>query len=893
MTIHDPVCGMEIEPQSAFAKREHMGQTFYFCSQSCVDQFDKDPRHYVMTSATTGFNPQLTLTRIELPVSGLPLREHSTRLESALRALEGVSEVKVNLTAGRLEAQYDAGKVNVSRLVGVVKSIGFQVGGTKVKIGIENLRCASCVKSIEDELKATQGVLNATVNIATQEATVDYLPQSTTLSQLNAAIETWGYKPRPATSDAPVDKQEEAHEREYRRLMNKFWFAAAVALPVMTTAYYQVVPFLRDLNMDTLRLLWGVAALLTLPVMLWSGSDFFTGAWAAFKHRSANMNTLISLGTGAAWLYSTFAILFPSVFPEGTSEPFYDVVAVVIALVVLGQALELRARGQSSSAIKKLLGLQARTARVIRDGNEMDLPVEEVLVGDVIQVRPGEKVPVDGVIVEGSSAVDESMLTGESLPVSKKQGDEVIGATLNKTGAFKFRATKVGKDTALAQIVKMVQDAQNSKAPIARLADTVSGYFVPVVMMLAVWTFVIWFNFGPQPQLVYALVTSVTVLIIACPCALGLATPMSLMVGIGKGAENGILIRSGEALQTARALNTVVLDKTGTITKGKPELTDTVVSDQFSVISNQSSASGTDHWSLMTDYLLRLAASVEKVSEHPLAQAILEGAQIRKLELAEVKDFEAVPGHGVSAKVEGRSVLIGNLKFMNRENIALGELEEKSRSLADDGKTPMFIALDGKAAGILAVADTVKEDSTEAIKALQGLGIEVVMITGDNRRTAEAIAHKVGVKRVLAEVLPEDKANNVHLLQAEGKKVAMVGDGINDAPALAQADVGLAIGTGTDVAIEASDITLIKGSLKGVVTAIEVSRATMNNIYQNLIGAFFYNTLGIPIAMGVLFPFFGLLLSPLIAGAAMAFSSVTVVGNANRLRGFKPKFSVK
>jgi Cu+-exporting ATPase len=878
MNVHDPVCGMEIDSQTAFAKREHMGQTFYFCSQSCVDEFDKDPHQYVMTSATTGYNPQMSLTRIELPVSGLPLKEHAPHLESTLRAVSGVEGVKVNVAANRLEVQYDAGKVDVSKLVGAVKSVGFQVGGTNVKIGIENLRCASCVKFIEDELKSTAGVLNASVNIATQEATVDYLPQNTTLAELNKAIETWGYKSRPATSHASVDKQEEAHADEYRRLMSKFWFAAAVSVFVMITAYYQVVPILQDWSMDSLRILWGVTSLLTLPVMFWSGSDFFSGAWAAFKHRSANMNTLIALGTGAAWLYSTFAILFPSVFPEGTSEPFYDVVSVVIALVVLGQALELRAKGQSSSAIKKLLGLQARTARVIRDGTEMDLPVEEVLVGDVIQVRPGEKVPVDGVIIEGSSAVDESMLTGESLPASKKMGDEVIGATINKTGAFKFRTTKVGKDTALAQIVKMVQDAQNSKAPIARLADTISAYFVPIVMILAVWTFVIWFVIGPQPQLVYALVTSVTVLIIACPCALGLATPMSLMVGIGKGAEHGILIRSGEALQTARNIHIVVLDKTGTITKGKPELTDVVIADQSTV---------------KNDELLRLASSVEKVSEHPLAQAIVEGAQARKLELATVKDFEAIPGYGVSAQVENKKILIGNLKLMNRENIELGSLEEKSKTLADDGKTPMFIALDGKAAGIIAVADTVKEDSAEAIQALQSMGIEVVMITGDNRRTAEAIARKVGVSRVLAEVLPEDKAKNIQQLQAENKKVAMVGDGINDAPALAQADVGLAIGTGTDVAIEASDITLIKGSLKGVVTAIEVSRATMNNIYQNLVGAFFYNILGVPVAMGLLFPFFGVLLSPMIAGAAMAFSSVTVVGNANRLRGFKPRFSVR
>ncbi|MFQ5419156.1 MAG: copper-translocating P-type ATPase, partial [Anaerolineae bacterium] len=608
------------------------------------------------------------------------------------------------------------------------------------------------------------------------------------------------------------------------------------------------------------------------------------------------------------------AIVFPGVFPEGTAEPFFVVVAVVIALVVLGQALEIRAKGRSSEAIKKLLGLQAKTARVIRDGQEIDIPVEEVLVGDIIQVRPGEKVPVDGVIVEGSSTLDESMLTGESLPVSKKADDEVIGATLNKTGAFKFRATKVGKDTALAQIVKMVQDAQNSKAPIARLADTISGYFVPVVMILAVITFVIWFDFGPQPQLVFALVTAVTVLIIACPCALGLATPMSLRVGVGKGAENGILIRSGEALQTAQVLKTIVLDKTGTITKGEPELTDVVISEQWSVNSNRlsvnsnrlsvnsnqllvnSEQSGENELNTdysPTDYLLMLAASVERSSEHPLAEAIVNGGRTRGLALTEPTSFDAVPGHGVIATVNGRTLTLGNLKMMQREEISLGELEAKAAQLADDGKTPMYVAVDGEAAGIIAVADTVKEDSAEAIAALQKMGIEVVMITGDNARTANAIARQVGVDRVLAEVLPEDKAYNVHLLQAEGKKVAMVGDGINDAPALAQADVGLAIGTGTDVAIESSDITLIKGSLKGVVTAVEVSRATMGNIKQNLVGAFAYNTLGVPVAMGLLYPFFGILLNPLIAGAAMAFSSVTVVSNANRLRTFKPRFSAK
>jgi Cu+-exporting ATPase len=591
------------------------------------------------------------------------------------------------------------------------------------------------------------------------------------------------------------------------------------------------------------------------------------------------MNTLIALGTGAAWIYSVSAILFPQIFPEGTSEPFFDVVAVVIGLVVLGQALELRAKGRTSEAIKKLMGLQAKTAHVIRDGHELDIPVEEVLAGDVIQVRPGEKVPVDGVILEGSSAIDESMITGESLPVSKKPGDEVIGATLNKTGAFQFKATKVGKDTTLAQIVKMVQDAQNSKAPIARLADTISGYFVPIVMILAISSFVIWFDLGPQPSLVYALVTAVSVLIIACPCALGLATPMSLMVGIGKGAENGILIRSGEALQTSQTIHTVILDKTGTITKGKPELTDVVVNKHSSIND--------------LDEILRLAASIESVSEHPLAEAIVEGAKAKGLALSKPANFEAIPGHGVLATVDKHQVALGNSKMMNRQKVDLGDLKSQTEALAEDGKTPMYVAVDGQAAGIIAVADTVKEDSAESIAALHKMGIEVVMITGDNRRTAEAIARRVGVDRVLAEVLPEDKANNVHLLQAEGKKVAMVGDGINDAPALAQADVGFAIGTGTDVAIEASDITLIKGSLKGVVTAIEVSRATMRNIKQNLFGAFFYNALGVPIAMGVLYPFFGLLLSPLLAGAAMAFSSVTVVSNANRLRSFRPKFSAK
>jgi len=543
---------------------------------------------------------------------------------------------------------------------------------------------------------------------------------------------------------------------------------------------------------------------------------------------------------------------------------------VIITLILLGKVLEARAKGRTSEAIKKLMGLQPKTARVIRNGAEVDIPIEEVIVGDEILVRPGEKIPVDGVVVQGSSSVDESMITGESLPAKKGAGDEVIGATINKTGSFRFQATKVGKDTVLSQIIKMVQEAQGSKAPIQRLADIISGYFVPVVIVIAILAFVVWFNFGPQPALTYAFITFVTVLIIACPCALGLATPTSIMVGTGKGAENGILIKDGEALETAHKMNVIVLDKTGTITVGKPLVTDIVAAKGF-----------------LADDLLRLAAAVEKGSEHPLGEAIVESAKAEKIDLPEPQSFNAIPGHGVVAVVENRQVTLGNLKLMRDRKIELTQLEDHAIRLADEGKTPMFIAVGNQAAGIIAVADPLKEDSRQAISQLQAMDIEVLMITGDNRRTAEAIARQVGVDRVLAEVLPEDKAFEVKKLQLEGKIVGMVGDGINDAPALAQADVGIAIGTGTDVAMEASDITLIKGQLSSVAIAIKLSKATMRNIKQNLFGSFIYNTAGIPIAAGVLYPFFGVLLSPIIASAAMAASSVTVLSNALRLRRFK------
>lgn len=675
-----------------------------------------------------------------------------------------------------------------------------------------------------------------------------------------------------------TDHETAAHMNEYKSLMAKFWFATIISIPTLLVAYpnirYLYVPYLftGTVSEGMIRLLWILSGVVTLPVMFYSGRQFFTGAWSAYKHHSADMNTLIALGTSAAWIYSTVAVLFPSIFPEGTAEPFYDVTAVVTALVVLGQALEVRAKGQTSQAIRKLIGLQAKTARVVRHGVEVEIPVEDVEVGDIVVVRPGEKIPVDGVIVEGFSAVDESMITGESLPVDKKVGDEVVGATMNTTGSFKFRATKVGKDTALAQIVKMVQDAMGSKAPIARMVDVVSSYFVPTVMIVSILTFLTWLNFGPSPALAFAIVTAVTVLIIACPCAIGMAVPMSLVAGLGKAAEHGVLIRNGEALQLASQLKAVVLDKTGTITKGKPELTDVVPAPGFDQKT-----------------LLHLAASADKPSEHPLAQAIVQGAQGRGVEVLEPSSFNAIPGHGVETEVGGQRVLIGNSKLMWREGIETGMLEAEVTRLQGEGKTAMYVAVDGRAAGVVAVADTIKEDSVEAIRVMKEMGLEVIMLTGDNERTARAIARQVGIDRVLAEVLPEDKAHQVHLLKAEGKKVGMVGDGINDAPALVEADVGFAIGTGTDVAIEAADVTLMSGSLKGVAYAIETSRATIRNAKQSLFGAFIYNTLGIPIAAGILYPAFGLLLSPILAGAAMAMSSVTVVSNANRLRFFKAR----
>lgn len=879
--VRDPICGMTFPESQARVMRTIDNEAVYFCSNHCAEQFDEQHAR----SATTGVVPPAvameTLQWIELPLMPASGTTGIDSLKAHVIALAGVQHVIVNPNGTLLRVLFDPASASPATIIAGARAAGYSVGAASVVLPIKGIDCASCVVTIEQALHRTAGVIDATVNPATEQAHIQYQPGLVDLAGLTRTIEDAGYQVRAPKSpspqeESPLDREEFDREQEYHTLLRKFWFAVAISAPVLLFSYPQFVPGLSAWLTPgslQLRVIWAVLGLITLPVLAWSGSQFYTGMWAALKHRQANMHTLIAIGISAAWLYSTVAVLVPQIFPPGTSvEVFYDVTSVVTALIVLGLVLELKAKGRTSEAIKKLIGLQAKTARVVRSGAEVDIPVEEVLVGDTVVVRPGEKIPVDGMVSEGASAVDESMITGESIPVEKRLGDEVIGATMNQTGAFRLQATRVGKDTALAQIVRLVQDAQGSKAPVQRVVDLVSHYFVPSVLILSVVAAMVWALFGPAPAAVYALIVFVTTLIIACPCALGLATPTSLTVGIGKAAEHGILIRSGDALQTTQRLQTIVLDKTGTITRGKPELTNVVA------------LNGSDE-----DELLKLVASVERDSEHPLAAAIVAGARERGLELVMVTDFVAIPGHGVEAQVAGQQVLLGNARLMANRNVALGQLNAEATRLADDGKTPMYVVIDGRAAGIVAVADTVKEESAAAIVALQQKGLEVVMLTGDNHRTAAAIARQVGVDRVLAEVLPQDKAHEVQKLQLEGKNVGMVGDGINDAPALTQADVGFAIGTGVDIAIEAADVTLISGSLYGVVTAFAISRATMRNVYQNLVGAFLYNTLGIPVAMGLLYPLLGILLSPILAAAAMAASSVTVVTNANRLRGWQPK----
>ncbi|WP_417765857.1 heavy metal translocating P-type ATPase [Spongiibacter tropicus] len=732
---------------------------------------------------------------------------------------------------------------------------------------IEGAGCASCVGKIESALNAVPGVEKAEMNFAMRTVSVAGTAPADALVN---AVEKAGYNAKIATAEHEDDalaEKEQADWAYYKRLMRDMTIALSVGVPLMI---YGIVGGAMTVNTTGERLAWLAVGLLTFAVMVIAGKHFYIGAWQSFKNHSANMDTLIALGTGTAWLYSMVVVTAPQLVPEMARHVYFEATAMIIGLIDLGLALELKARGRTSEAIKRLIGLQAKTARVIRDDKELDVAIEQVLMDDIVRVRPGEKIPVDGEVIDGHTAIDESMLTGEPMPVEKAEGDAVAAGTINKTGSIRFKATRVGKDTALAQIINMVKRAQNSKPPIGRLADVISAYFVPVIMIIAITSALAWLNFGPDPALAFAIVSATTVLIIACPCALGLATPMSVMVGVGKAAEAGVLIRNGEALQTASKISAMILDKTGTITLGAPKVTDILIAGE----EDEST-------------VLKLAASLESGSEHPLALAIVETARERGIESSKVANFSAIAGHGVQADVDGKTLLFGNEKLMRERNIDLGEFVEKAQNLAAEAKTPMYFAVNNRLSAIIAVADPIKDDSIAAIKRLQQNGIRVVMLTGDNRATAKAVAAKAGITEFFAEVLPEDKSKKVQELQMEGEVVGMTGDGINDAPALAIANVGFAIGTGTDVAIESADITLMRGSLHGLADAIAVSKATLRNIKQNLFGAFIYNAAGVPFAAGVLYPFFGVLLSPVVAGAAMAFSSLTVVTNANRLRLFK------
>ena len=781
---------------------------------------------------------------------------------------------------------------------------------------IKGMSCASCAVKIEKALLKTPGVEKAVVNFFMQEATVTGNVKD---EDIKKAVESTGYEVEPnltfevrshgqhtmhqmpsgetmegMSHDAPTLRSELRHEvvgdhaehrkieseKEILTLKRKFLFGTVFSVIILVLTYPNFIPVLKNISMQSLNL---AMLVLTTPIQIWLGWQFYRGTWRGLKHFSANMDTLIAVGTTAAYLYSAALTFFPSFFTSAgiKVEVYYDTAAVILTLIILGRFLEARAKGQASEAIQKLLKLQAKTALVVRENKEVKVPIEEVKVGDIVIVKPGEKIPVDGIITEGYSAIDESMITGESMPVEKKTGDEVIGSTINKTGTFQYRATKVGAETALAQIVKLVQEAQGSKAPIQKLADIISGYFVPVVILIAVLSFVIWLIYGPQPSFTFGLISFVTVLIIACPCALGLATPTAILVGTGLGAENGILIRDAEKLEIFHRTNTVVFDKTGTLTKGKPTVTD------VTEIKNQKSK-------IKKDDILKYAASIEKGSEHPLAEAIVKYAEEKKIKTVKPSKFNAIAGHGVEGSIDSKEIFLGNRLLMKREKIAIDNQTEKQiQELENEGKTVMILAIDKNLTGLIAVADTLKENSKEAVAELHKMGIKVIMITGDNERTAKAIARQVGIDEVLAGVLPEDKASKIKELQLAvtgGRKasiIAMVGDGINDAPALAQADIGVALGSGTDVAMEAADVTLIADDLRKVSQAIRLSKATMRTIKGNLFWAFIYNILGIPVAAGVLYPFFGILLSPIIASAAMAFSSLFVVLNSLRLKSGK------
>lgn len=809
-------------------------------------------------------------------IEGMTCASCAQTVEKAAAKVAGVKEASVNLATEKLNISIDEGAFSAKDVEKAVAEVGYKAVlplATRT-FAIDGMTCASCAQTVEGAVQKLVGAGNANVNLATEKMVVRYDADAIKIADITQAVADAGYAAEEERTAADaVDEDRAKKERHIKEMWRRFWLSAVFTIPLLYVSMGHMMglplPHLLDpmgnsVNFSLTQLV------LTIPVMI-LGKSFFTHGFRALFKKHPNMDSLVALGTSAAFLYSlygTYQVL------QGQShfamDLYYESAAVILTLITLGKYFEAVSKGKTSEAIKKLMGLAPKTARVMRDGQMVEISIDAVEVDDIVVVRPGEKLPVDGVVTEGLTSVDESMLTGESMPVEKKQGDRVIGASINKNGTIQYRATKVGKDTVLSQIIKLVEDAQGSKAPIAKLADKISGIFVPIVIVLAILSGLAWYFLG-QESWVFALTITISVLVIACPCALGLATPTAIMVGTGKGAENGVLIKSGEALEGTHRINTVVLDKTGTITEGQPQVTDVVVN-------------GT----MAEDDLLSLAASAEKGSEHPLGEAIVRAGEEKNLSLLNVTAFEAVPGHGIQTRMNGQVVLLGNKKMMTENQIVLSGLEEDSNRLAGEGKTPMYIAVDGQLAGIIAVADTLKPSSKEAVAKLHQMGLQVVMMTGDNRRTAEAIAKQVGIDRVLSEVLPEDKANQVKLLQEEGRRVAMVGDGINDAPALAQADIGIAIGSGTDVAMESADIVLMHSDLMDVPTAIELSRSTIKNIKENLFWAFAYNVLGIPVAMGILYLFGGPLLNPMIAGAAMSFSSVSVLINALRLKRFSP-----
>ncbi|HEV7254203.1 MAG TPA: heavy metal translocating P-type ATPase [Mesorhizobium sp.] len=813
-------------------------------------------------------------SRISVPVEGMTCASCVGRVERAIGKVPGVETVNVNLATERADVAF-AGAPDPQAVIRAVETAGYAVPEDTAEIGVEGMTCASCVGRVERALKAVPGVSDASVNLATERASVRFARGAVRAADLEAAVRSAGYEPRRVEAGpAAEDRERQAREREMKSLRLSLILAAALTLPVVVLEMgSHLLPAIHDLVMGTIgmRTSWLVQFALTTLVLFGPGLRFFRKGVPALLRGAPDMNSLVTVGTLAAWAYSVVATFAPELLPAGTVNVYYEAAAVIVTLILLGRTLEAKAKGRTSEAIKRLVGLQAKTARVVRDGKTVEVPLAELRAGDVVEVRPGEKVPADGEVVEGSSFVDESMITGEPVPVEKGAGATVVGGTINKTGAFSFRATKVGADTVLAGIIRMVEAAQSSKLPIQALVDRVTMWFVPAVMGVAALTFGIWLVFGPDPALTFALVNAVAVLIIACPCAMGLATPTSIMVGTGRAAELGVLFRKGEALQSLRDVGLVALDKTGTLTKGRPELTDLTPAPGFGA-----------------DEVLSLVAAVEGKSEHPIAEAIVAAAGKRGLRLGGAQAFEAVPGFGVKAVVNGRRVEVGADRFMGRLGHEVGAFAAEAARLGAEAKSPLYAAIDGKLAAIIAVADPIKETTHDAIRALHDLGLNVAMITGDNRATAQAVAQKLGIDEVIPEVLPDGKVEAVRKLRAGGRKIAFVGDGINDAPALAEADVGLAVGSGTDVAIESADVVLMGGDLRRVVNAIALSKATMENIKQNLFWAFAYNAALIPVAAGLLYPVNGMLLSPVLAAGAMALSSVFVLTNALRLKRFRP-----